>query len=110
MGVFGFVQRKMEEKILGDIFQELLLSRGLLLHYKSFECHGKSGLTHKAIGALMETGKGVYFHFCDSEGYATFFVEGEKPTWLAVPWLTPNVKQSAAAMFEFLVTVKGDFD
>jgi hypothetical protein len=106
VGIFGFVQRKVEEKVLDDIFEEMLLTSWVLLRYKPFECHAKSGRRHKAVGAFIEEGKGVYFHFCDAVGYATLDVKGEEPEWHEVPWLTADVKQSTAVMLEFLGTLR----
>jgi hypothetical protein len=106
MGLFGFFQSKVEERILDEIFQEMMLSHGIIGHYKKFECHLGSGRVHNAIGMLVEKEKAVYFHFCDTVGYSGLHVKGEKLKWSEAPWMTSNVKQSAAQMYQFLISTK----
>lgn len=106
MGVFGFIQKKVEEKILGNIHQELMLSYGLYhMFYRTVPCHRVSSQTHLALGIRPREELRIFFHFCDSTGFTSVQGQEEGYSWLEVPWMNANSKSSAVAMFSFMQEV-----
>ena len=107
MGVFGFVQKKIEEKILGNIHEELMLSYGLYqMFYRRVPCHSSTGNSHLVLGIRPREELRVLFHFCDSTGYACVQSNSDEYSWHEVPWMTANSKQSAVAMYDFMLEVE----
>lgn len=106
MGVFGFIQGKVEERILDEIFKEMVMSYGIVGNYKTFDCHLVSGRKHKSIGMLIERDVAAYFHFCDAVGYSGLQAKGTKLEWFESSWLTSNVKQSSGHLYEFILALK----
>jgi len=108
--MFGFIQRKLEEKILGDIHLELISSYGLVnMFYRSIDCHLGGQHTHKILGIRLRQELRVFVHFCDSVGLVAIQNNSQKYPWVEANWLTPDTKKSAASMVMFLAKVEDKF-
>ena len=103
MGVFGFVQRKIEDKILDQIALEICVTHWYLFISREVDCHLGKGGKHNSISVqLLEKKYRLALHFCQGVG---FFSLSSKDTysWLEAPWLTPDIKKSAKELHEFVV-------
>jgi hypothetical protein len=102
MGVFGFVQRKIEDKILDEIALEIFTTHYYLLISRKIDCHlGKGGQHNFISGHLLDKKYWLAFHFCEGVGFFSLSSKGTY-TWLEAPWLTADIKKSAREIDRFV--------
>jgi len=103
MGVFGFVQRKIENKILDNIAASIFATHWYLPISREVDCHLGKGGKHNSISIqLLEKKYRLAFHFCDGVGFFSLSSKGTY-VWLDAPWLTADIKKSAREIHEFAV-------
>ena len=103
MGIFSFIQRKLEDSVLMGL-HERLISKYFFWYVSvgTVDCHKGFGGRHKSLVCPIPNGS-FSVHYCDSVGYASIKVDNEEHSWVPVNWVNADIRQSADAYAQFYI-------
>ena len=110
MGIFDFVQRKIEDKAIRDIGIRMFTKFWLPLTQSRVDCHNGLGGQHQSIEVrILDKRFKLSVHICEGAGYMSLSPAADYD-WKKVAWISANIEESADRLQKFMYELMDDYN